>query len=70
MNRPRTREPLDHDATLSVSTPTPRRTLARRRAQVRFSRVRWGLITDPQTLNVGYQPEQPVPFSHAIQLGN
>ncbi len=28
-----------------------------------------GLITDPQTLNVGYQPEQPVPFSHAIHAG-
>jgi hypothetical protein len=28
-----------------------------------------GLITDPDTLNVGYQPEQPVPFSHAIHAG-
>ena len=28
-----------------------------------------GLITDPQTLNIGYQPEQPVPFSHAIHAG-
>src|SRR5688572_2830319 len=28
-----------------------------------------GLITDPKTLNIGYQPEQPVPFSHAIHAG-
>ena len=21
-----------------------------------------GLVTDPDTLNIGYQPEQPVPF--------
>ncbi|HBJ38614.1 MAG TPA: cytochrome C [Planctomycetaceae bacterium] len=28
-----------------------------------------GLITDPETLNVGYKPEQPVPFSHAIHAG-
>lgn len=28
-----------------------------------------GLITDPDTLNVGYQPEQPVPFSHALHAG-
>ncbi len=28
-----------------------------------------GLLTDPETLNVGYQPEQPVPFSHAIHAG-
>ncbi len=28
-----------------------------------------GLVTDPKTLNVGYQPEQPVPFSHAIHAG-
>lgn len=28
-----------------------------------------GLITDPQTLNVGYQPNQPVPFSHALHAG-
>lgn len=28
-----------------------------------------GLITDPETLNVGYQPVQPVPFSHAIHAG-
>lgn len=28
-----------------------------------------GLITDPETLNVGYQPEQPIPFSHAIHAG-
>ena len=28
-----------------------------------------GLITDPKTLNIGYQPNQPVPFSHAIHAG-
>lgn len=28
-----------------------------------------GLLTDPETLNVGYQPEQPVPFSHEIHAG-
>ncbi len=28
-----------------------------------------GLVTDPDTLNVGYQPEQPVPFSHALHAG-
>jgi hypothetical protein len=28
-----------------------------------------GLLTDPETLNVGYQPTQPVPFSHAIHAG-
>ena len=28
-----------------------------------------GLITDPKTLNIGYEPEQPVPFSHAIHAG-
>ena len=28
-----------------------------------------GLVTDPVTLNVGYMPEQPVPFSHAIHAG-
>ena len=28
-----------------------------------------GLATDPVTLNIGYQPEQPVPFSHAIHAG-
>lgn len=28
-----------------------------------------GLVTDPKTLNIGYQPEQPVPFSHAIHAG-
>lgn len=27
------------------------------------------LATSPVTLNVGYQPEQPVPFSHAIHAG-
>jgi hypothetical protein len=26
-------------------------------------------ITDPNTLNTGYRPEQPVPFSHAIHAG-
>jgi len=31
-----------------------------------FAGAMGGLITDPQTLNVGYQPKQPVPFSHAI----
>ena len=31
--------------------------------------VMGGLLTDPETLNVGYQPEQPVPFSHAIHAG-
>jgi hypothetical protein len=25
--------------------------------------------TDPVTLNIGYQPEQPVPYSHAIHAG-
>ena len=34
-----------------------------------FAGAMGGLITDPQTLNVGYQPEQPVPFSHAIHAG-
>lgn len=34
-----------------------------------FAAVMGGLITDPDTLNVGYQPEQPVPFSHAIHAG-
>lgn len=28
-----------------------------------------GLVTDPETLNVGYQPDQPVPFSHALHAG-
>lgn len=28
-----------------------------------------GLVTDPDTLNVGYRPEQPVPFSHALHAG-
>lgn len=28
-----------------------------------------GLITDPVTLNIGYQPDQPVPFSHALHAG-
>lgn len=26
-------------------------------------------VTDPITLNVGYQPEQPIPFSHVIHAG-
>ncbi len=26
-------------------------------------------VTDPVTLNIGYQPEQPVPFSHVIHAG-
>ncbi|MCG8653666.1 MAG: cytochrome c family protein, partial [Pirellulales bacterium] len=34
-----------------------------------YATLMGGLITDPQTLNVGYQPEQPVPFSHAIHAG-
>lgn len=34
-----------------------------------FAGAMGGLITDPQTLNVGYQPKQPVPFSHAIHAG-
>ncbi len=28
-----------------------------------------GLLTSPKTLNIGYQPQQPVPFSHAIHAG-
>jgi len=34
-----------------------------------FAGAMGGLITDPQTLNVGYQPKQPGPFSHAIHAG-
>jgi hypothetical protein len=34
-----------------------------------FAGAMGGLVTDPQTLNIGYQPEQPVPFSHAIHAG-
>ena len=34
-----------------------------------FAAAMGGLITDPETLNVGYMPEQPVPFSHAIHAG-
>lgn len=34
-----------------------------------FAAAVGGLVTDPVTLNVGYQPEQPVPFSHAIHAG-
>lgn len=30
--------------------------------------VMWGL--SPSTIDVGYQPKQPVPFSHAIHAGN
>ena len=28
-----------------------------------------GLVTDPETLNVGYKPRQPVPFSHSLHAG-
>ena len=28
-----------------------------------------GLALHPDTLNVGYQPEQPVPYSHALHVG-
>lgn len=34
-----------------------------------FAAAMGGLITDPVTLNIGYEPEQPVPFSHAIHAG-
>ncbi|QDV62848.1 cytochrome c3 family protein [Crateriforma conspicua] len=34
-----------------------------------YAAVMGGLITDPETLNVGYKPEQPVPFSHALHAG-
>lgn len=34
-----------------------------------FAAVMGGLITDPETLNVGYMPEQPVPYSHALHAG-
>lgn len=34
-----------------------------------FAGVMGGLVTDPQTLNVGYMPEQPVPYSHALHAG-
>ena len=34
-----------------------------------FAGVMGGLVTDPVTLNIGYQPEQPIPFSHAIHAG-
>ncbi|TWU38458.1 cytochrome c3 family protein [Novipirellula artificiosorum] len=34
-----------------------------------YATVMGGLVTDPVTLNPGYQPEQPVPFSHAIHAG-
>lgn len=36
---------------------------------IAYSLAMGGLITDPETLNVGYQPEQPVPFSHALHAG-
>lgn len=38
-------------------------------AGVVYAGAMGGLITDPQTLNVGYQPAQPVPFSHALHAG-
>ena len=34
-----------------------------------YAGVMGGVVTDPQTLNVGYEPVQPVPFSHAIHAG-
>ncbi|TWU04964.1 cytochrome c3 family protein [Stieleria varia] len=34
-----------------------------------FAVAMGGLVTDPVTLNIGYKPEQPVPFSHAIHAG-
>jgi menaquinone reductase, multiheme cytochrome c subunit len=34
-----------------------------------FAGVMGGIVTDPKTLNVGYMPKQPVPFSHAIHAG-
>ena len=34
-----------------------------------FAGAMGGLLTDPKTLNVGYQPTQPVPFSHALHAG-
>ncbi len=34
-----------------------------------YAAIMGGLLTDPETLNIGYQPEQPVPFSHAIHAG-
>ena len=38
-------------------------------AGVVFAGAMGGLVTDPVTLNVGYEPTQPVPFSHAIHAG-
>ncbi|MGI9471776.1 MAG: cytochrome c3 family protein [Rubripirellula sp.] len=38
-------------------------------AGVVFAGAMGGLITDPKTLNIGYEPTQPVPFSHAIHAG-
>lgn len=34
-----------------------------------YAGVMAGLLTDPETLNVGYRPQQPVPFSHALHAG-
>ena len=34
-----------------------------------FAAAVGGLVTDAVTLNIGYKPEQPVPFSHAIHAG-
>ncbi len=34
-----------------------------------YAAVIGGLITDPETLNVGYMPSQPVPYSHALHAG-
>ncbi|MEL7238120.1 MAG: cytochrome c3 family protein, partial [Planctomycetota bacterium] len=28
-----------------------------------------GLALTPETLNIGYAPEQPVPYSHALHVG-
>ena len=34
-----------------------------------YAAILFAGATDPVTLNVGYQPEQPVPFSHEIHAG-
>ncbi|TWU43442.1 Class III cytochrome C family protein [Novipirellula aureliae] len=34
-----------------------------------FAGAMGGLATDPETLNIGYKPTQPVPFSHAMHAG-
>lgn len=34
-----------------------------------YAGIMLGGLTDPVTLNIGYRPEQPVPFSHAIHAG-